>query len=87
MIKMKSTPPTPALVAYVNDLKSALARHAHLTPQEMLAGASQLVGNLIALQDQRTMTPSMALEVVQANIEAGNLEAMREVLSATGSRQ
>ena len=50
----------------------------------MLAGASQIVGTLIALQDQRKMTPDMALAVVQANIEAGNQQAMAEVMRAGG---
>ena len=82
MTRMRTKAPTPDLVAFVNDLKGALARHKHLAPQEMLAGASQLVGNLIALQDQRRMTPAMALDVVQANIEVGNRMAMAEVASA-----
>ena len=67
------------------DLKAAIGRHQQLTPDMMLAGASQLVGNLIALQDQRKMTPEMALALVQSNIEVGNREAMAEVLGASGS--
>jgi hypothetical protein len=85
MIPMKSYKPTPEVVAFVNDLKAAIGRHQQLTPDMMLAGASQLVGNLIALQDQRKMTPEMALALVQSNIEVGNREAMAEVLGASGS--
>ena len=81
---MKSKPPTPELVAFVDDLKSAFKRHTHLRADEMLAGASQIVGTLIALQDQRKMTPDMALAIVQANIEAGNAQAMAEVIGAGG---
>ena len=83
-IPMKSKPPSPEMVAFVSDLKAAFKRHAHLRPDEMLAGASQIVGNLIALQDQRKMTPDMALAIVQANIEAGNQQAMAEVMGAGG---
>jgi len=43
-----------------------------LTPQEMLAIAAQVVGQLIALQDQRVMTPEMAMDLVQGNIVIGN---------------
>jgi hypothetical protein len=86
MTPMKTISPTAQIVAFVNDLKAAIGRHKHLTPQEMLAGAAQLVGNLVALQDQRKMTPAMALEVVQANIEVGNQASMAEVSAVAGSK-
>jgi hypothetical protein len=84
MPPIKSKPPSPEVVAFVNDMKAAFKRHTHLRADEMLAGASQIVGNLIALQDQRKMTPDMALAIVRANIEAGNQQAMAEVMSAGG---
>ena len=84
MPPMKTLKPSPELVAYVNDLKAVIGKHQHLTADRMLAGASQLVGNLIALQDQRKMTPDMALAVVQENIEEGNRVAMAEVSAAAG---
>ena len=42
-IPTRRVSPTPAMAAYVTDLKAVLARHVHLTPQEMLAGAAQFV--------------------------------------------
>lgn len=45
----------------------------------MLAVAANLVGKLIALQDQRTMTPAMAMEIVAKNIEAANQRVIKEL--------
>ena len=84
-IPMKRVEPTPQMLAFVNDLKATFARHPHLSAEEMLAGASQIVGTLVALQDQRSMTPDMAMQIVGTNIEEGNQMAMREVASASGS--
>jgi hypothetical protein len=78
--KTKSVAVSPEVVAFVNDLKAAIGRHQHLSAQEMLAGASQLVGNLIALQDQNTMTSSDAMHMVEVNIQIGNEEAIKTVL-------
>lgn len=84
--KMKTVAPTPQVMAFVNDLKAVIQKHPHLDAVEMLAGASQLVGNLIALQDHRTMTNEDAMDIVGANIEAGNLEAIKSVLPS-GKRE
>lgn len=73
--------------AFYQELLALLKKHAgHLDAQEMLAVASNVVGKLIAMQDQRTMTPAMALQIVQENIEKGNRHAMQEISSpAKGS--
>ena len=47
-----------------------------LGAQGMLAVASAFVGQLIALQDQRVLTPTMAMEIVARNIELANLEVI-----------
>jgi hypothetical protein len=67
---------TKALLAEFNDKLSAM---------EMLAVTAHLVGVLIALQDQRKMTREMALELVGQNIEAGNAEAMKSVMTTEGN--
>lgn len=69
---------------YVDDLKAVLAKHEHLTPMEMLAGASHLVGTLVALQDQTKVTPGMAMQLVSANIERGNAEALTDLMKTEG---
>ena len=54
-----------------------------LTPLEMLAVASNLVGKLMAMQDQREMTPESVITVVQKNIELGNQQVITELLGHT----
>ena len=45
---------------------------------EILAVVAYIVGQLIALQDQRKITPARALALVSYNIEAGNADAIAE---------
>jgi hypothetical protein len=69
-----------------NDVVAVLRKHAgHLSAEEMLALAAHLTGQVIALQDQRTMSPQRAMEIVIANLEAGNDEAMAEVQNPLGT--
>lgn len=82
---MKSMEPTPELVAAMDDMKGVLAKHQHLSAMQMLALASQFVGNLIALQDQRKVTPAMAMEMVAKNIEIGNQVAVEGVMGSRGT--
>ena len=59
-----------------------------LTSAEILAILCYTVGQVLALQDQRTMTTDMAKELMALNIEKGNQDAV-EVLNAipTGNPQ
>lgn len=75
-------PATPRMLACMAQMKAAI--DPQLEPVEMLALVSQLVGNLIALQDWRSMTSDRAILIVTRNIEAGNQEAMRGVATAGG---
>ena len=45
----------------------------------MLALSAHLVGQIIAMQDQRKMSPAMAMEIVAKNIERGNGEVLTEL--------
>ena len=54
-----------------------------LTSREVLAIAANMVGKLVAMQDQRTTTPELALEIVARNIEQGNAEAL-DVMNQLG---
>ena len=66
-------------VAYV-DLCALVGRHADkVTAVEMLAIAANMIGKLIAIQDRTTMTPARAMEIVMANIEGGNREAIESM--------
>lgn len=83
-LPMKVSDPTPRHQAFRNDLIAVIRKYQDLRPDEMLAIASYFVGQLVALQDQRKMTPAMAMEVVAANIEHGNQHAISEVENAGG---
>ncbi len=83
---MKSKLPSPRHMAMRDDLIAVIRKHDDaMSAADILAVAAYTVGQIIALQDQRTMTPAMALEIVGANIEAGNQHAQAEVKSAGGA--
>jgi hypothetical protein len=66
-------------VAY-QDLCALVNKHApKLSSLELLAVAANMLGKLVALQDQRAVTPSEAMEVVAKNVELGNRQAIAEV--------
>lgn len=54
-----------------------------LCPAELLAVASQVVGSLIALQDETRLTPEHAMEIVLQNIEEGNRAANADLAQKT----
>lgn len=69
-------------VAY-QDLCELVNKHAvKMTALELLAVASNMVGKLVALQDQRTCTPDKAMEVVGRNLEIGNQQALSKLRDA-----
>ncbi len=86
-IPMKSHEPEAQHTAFRNALLAALAQHGRdLEAEELLAITSHLVGQLIALQDQRTTTPDMAMAIVIANIQEGNRSAIEPLLMQTGGQ-
>lgn len=83
---MKTRPTEPKHEAVFQELCAVLKKHADqhdLSAVELLAIASTMVGMLIANQDQRQITASMAMDVVAANIEAGNKRVRDELAAAT----
>lgn len=71
-------------VAY-QDLIQLVNKHAaKLTPLELLAVAANMLGKLIALQDQRTTSPDMAMKVVSDNIEYGNKTVIDKLMKGNG---
>ena len=82
---MKIATPNINHVAFRNDLLALLNQHAGtLDATEMLALAAHTTGQLIAFQDQRRITPEMAMKCVADNIEQGNREAMSGLDAAKG---
>lgn len=71
-------------VAY-QDLCSLVNKHAEkVTSLELLAIAANMVGKIIAMQDQRTVTREMALEIVVKNIEQGNQQVIEKLAQSKG---
>lgn len=72
-------------VAYA-DLCALVDKHApKMTSLELLAVAGNMVGKLVALQDQRTVDVQTAMEVVARNMEIGNrqcIDALRNAPTA-----
>lgn len=71
-------------VAY-QDLCALIRKHADkLSAIELLAVASNMLGKLVAMQDQRTTTPSEAMEVVAQNLEHGNAQVLEQLAQSKG---
>lgn len=82
---MKRHAPSPQHLAFRKALEAAVAEHAdNMDAMDILAVLSHMVGQVIALQDQRKVTPAMALALVDANIAAGNKEVADNLLRAPG---
>lgn len=62
----------PEHEAFRLELLAVIERYPQLPAQDLLAVASQLVGQLVAMQDRRKMSPEDAMAVVAANIESAN---------------
>lgn len=85
-MKEKIVQPSPLHAAFRTELLALLDRHAgKLDAREILALASHAVGQLIAFQDQRKMTPDLAMAIVSRNIEQGNREAMNAMSKTEGT--
>lgn len=85
MPAMKTYEPKPEHKKFLEDLKAQMP--ADMPAQDILAIVSQFVGQLIALQDQRVMTPDQAMQIVGQNIEIGNqavLSAIPNILKPEG---
>lgn len=85
-MKTKHQQPTAAHQKFRDDLVGVLRKYQHMRPDEMLAIASYFVGQLVAMQDQRKLTPAMAMQVVADNIEAGNQYTINELAAAQGGQ-
>lgn len=72
-------------VAY-QDICALMTKHAgKLTPLELLAIGANMIGKLVAMQDQRKVSPALAMETVAANIESGNRQVIEQLRGGVGS--
>ena len=83
---MKNIKPTKMHKNIRNDLLAVVRKYMPegATPELVLALASQVVGQLLAMQDQRKHTPAQMVELIQANIEAGNQQYVAQLMKADG---
>ncbi len=71
-------------VAY-QDLCKLVSKHADkLSALELLAVAANMIGKLVAMQDQRTVTRDKALDVVIKNLELGNVQVLDQLAGSKG---
>lgn len=67
------------------DIVNLVRKHAEtLSPLELLAIAGNMVGKLLAFQDQRKTTPDQAMRTVAKNIEIGNAQAIAKLQNTRG---
>jgi hypothetical protein len=72
-------------IAY-QEICDLVKRHSgDLSPLEILAIAANMIGKLVALQDQRKVTTSLAMQTIARNIENGNKQAVVELVQNKGS--
>lgn len=72
-------------VAY-QDLVALVNKHADtLSGIELLAIAANMLGKLAALQDQRTVSPALAMEIIAKNLEHGNQQVIERLGKSAGT--
>lgn len=71
-------------IAY-QDLCQLMNRHADkVTALELLAIGANMLGKLVAMQDQRMVMPSLAMDVIAKNIEHGNKQVLDQLSQSRG---
>lgn len=87
-MKMRRHEPSPAARGFRNDVIVVLRKYAdNLGAMGMLAVTAHLVGQLVAMQDQRKMTSAQAMELVASNIEVGNASVVNGLANPLGGAQ
>lgn len=72
-------------IQYRNDVLSVMRNYEDLPPIEILCVLSQVVGSLIALQDQNKYTIDMVMKHVLANLELGNADVLDKLEATQGN--
>jgi len=68
------------------DIAKLVGKHADkLTALELLAVAANFVGKLVAMQDQRSVTPKMAMTIVEKNMLLGNQQVIAMINETKGN--
>lgn len=87
MPQMKIEQPSAADKALREDILNLVRRHLFPnTPERILAVASQVVGQVLALQNPTTMGKDAAIALIMANIEQGNQDYVSLLVSQDMAR-
>jgi len=81
----KSFDPTARHQELKNDIAGVVAKYPDMSEQEVLAMAAQVVGMLVAMQNQFKMTPDEAMTLVARNIEIGNRVVIDNLSQSKGN--
>jgi hypothetical protein len=77
---------TPEHEVTYQELCALVSKHAaNLTPLEVLAIAANMIGKLLAMQDQRITSKEIAMACVIKNMERGNLHVLQELHNSKGT--
>ena len=72
--------------AFFQEFSALLGKHlGELDASEMLAVASNCVGKILALQDQRKFTSNQAMQIIMNNISLGNEQMIESLLNTKGN--
>jgi hypothetical protein len=80
MPRTKIIKANPKHDAFYEDVVTAARKH-DLPPEELLIMMSNILGKILALQDQRRRTKDDYLRLMSMNIEQGNAEAVIQLMS------
>ena len=85
---MKTIHPKPVHALFKKDLAKFLETYDDkLSSEEMLAVTSQVVGMMVAMQDQTKSSVAKLMEIVSLNMQQGNAIAVAEILKDQGKLQ
>jgi len=71
-------------IAYQDLIKLVNTHGDRVTSLEMFAIACNMLGKLAAMQDQRTVTHAIIMEILIKNFELGNQQAVNSLRDAPG---
>jgi hypothetical protein len=83
----RAVQPTAAHQAFYDAVLAAAKTHLPNEPLTVLAILSQIVGRVVAMQDQTKVSPALAMEVVSVNLEAGNRQMLDSLGKTDGPMQ
>ncbi len=77
---------TPEHEALYQDVVEFIRKWEHLGAPTMLAVTANMLGKMVALQDQTIMSPKQAMEIVARNIEIGNAQVIAQLAASPATR-